>query len=93
MRKGLLAAALLGFLASAWSVNAAPLNIVALGASNTAGQGHRVGAEVGRAHRSTSPITGSTEEITATASAMSPPRIITGRPCRLTKLGPRMCMR
>ncbi len=39
MRKGLLAAALLGFLASAWSVNAAPLNIVALGASNTAGQG------------------------------------------------------
>src|SRR5580692_13093023 len=39
MRKGLLAAALLGFLASAWSANAAPLNIVALGASNTAGQG------------------------------------------------------
>ena len=45
MRKGLLAAALLGFLASAWSVNAAPLNIVALGASNTAGlgQGHHPG--------------------------------------------------
>ena len=39
MRKSVLAVALLGFLASAWSANAAPLNIVALGASNTAGRG------------------------------------------------------
>jgi acyl-CoA thioesterase-1 len=39
MRGSLLAAALLGFLAGAWSANAAPLNIVALGASNTAGMG------------------------------------------------------
>ena len=39
MRRTLLAVALLGFLASAWSANAASLNIVALGASNTAGMG------------------------------------------------------
>jgi acyl-CoA thioesterase I len=39
MRKSLLAVALLGFLASAWNANAASLNIVALGASNTAGRG------------------------------------------------------
>ena len=39
MRKSLLAVALLGLLASAWSASAAPLNIVALGASNTAGRG------------------------------------------------------
>jgi len=39
MRKSLLAVAFLGFLASAWSANAASLNIVALGASNTAGRG------------------------------------------------------
>ena len=45
------------------------------------------------AHRSTSPITGSTEEMTATASAMRPPRSKSGSACRLTKLGPRMCMR
>jgi acyl-CoA thioesterase I len=39
MRRNLVAVALLGFLASAWSANAASLNIVALGASNTAGMG------------------------------------------------------
>jgi acyl-CoA thioesterase-1 len=39
MRKSLLAAGLLAFLAGAWSANAAPLNIVALGASNTSGSG------------------------------------------------------
>jgi acyl-CoA thioesterase I len=39
MRKALLAGTLLGILASAWGANAAPLDIVALGASNTAGQG------------------------------------------------------
>jgi acyl-CoA thioesterase I len=39
MRKSLLAVAFLGFLASAWSASAASLNIVALGASNTAGRG------------------------------------------------------
>ena len=49
------------------------------------------GVEV--AHRSTSPMTGSTEEMTATASAMVPPRSSNGRACRLTKLGARMCMR
>ena len=50
-----------------------------------------VGGEV--AHRSTSPMTGSTEEMTATASAMVPPRSSSGSACRLTKLGARMCMR
>jgi len=39
MRKSSLAGALLGLLASAWSASAAPLNIVALGASNTSGSG------------------------------------------------------
>ncbi len=39
MRKIVMGLALLGFLASAWSASAAPLNIVALGASNTAGRG------------------------------------------------------
>jgi acyl-CoA thioesterase-1 len=39
MRGPLLAVALLGLLASAWGASAAPLNIVALGASNTAGKG------------------------------------------------------
>jgi hypothetical protein len=36
---------------------------------------------------------GSTLEMTATASAMKPPRIMCGSVCRFTKLGPRMCMR
>ena len=45
------------------------------------------------AHRSTSPMTGSTEEMTATASAINPPRNRTGSTWRLTKLGPRMCRR
>ena len=62
------------------------------GRGGPAGRAHRDGA--GRfAHRSTSPITGSMVEQTATASASSPPRIITGSPWRLTKLGPRMCIR
>jgi len=39
LRKDLLAGALLGILTSAWGANAAPLDIVVLGASNTAGQG------------------------------------------------------
>src|SRR5450631_277465 len=39
MRKIVTSVAALGFLASAWSASAAPLNIVALGASNTAGRG------------------------------------------------------
>ena len=39
MRRSLVAAALLGFLASSVSADAASLNIVALGASNTAGMG------------------------------------------------------
>ena len=57
----------------------------------SAGRGR---CRVGRtAHRSTSPITGSMVEQTATASAKRPPRIITGRAWRLTKLGPRMCIR
>ena len=51
----------------------------------------QVGGEV--AHRSTSPMTGSTDEITATASAIRPPRNNTGNAWRLTKLGPRMCIR
>ena len=50
-----------------------------------------VGVEV--AHRSTSPMIGSTEEMTATASAIRPPRSSSGRAWRLTKLGARMCMR
>ncbi len=55
------------------------------------GPGADVRVEV--AHRSTSPMTGSTDEMTATASAMVPPRSSNGRACRLTKLGARMCMR
>jgi len=39
MRKFATSLAVLGFLASAWSASAAPLNVVALGASNTAGRG------------------------------------------------------
>jgi acyl-CoA thioesterase-1 len=39
MRKHLAVVALLASLTGAWSANAAPLNIVALGASNTAGMG------------------------------------------------------
>ncbi len=44
-------------------------------------------------YRSTSPRTGSTEEMTATASAIRPPCIMCGRHWMLTKLGPRMCSR
>jgi len=43
--------------------------------------------------RSTSPSTGSTEEMTATASATKPPRIMCGSACTLTKDGARTCMR
>jgi acyl-CoA thioesterase-1 len=39
MRRIVIGLAVLGFLASAWSAGAAPLSIVALGASNTAGSG------------------------------------------------------
>jgi acyl-CoA thioesterase-1 len=39
MRKIVTGLAVVGFLVSAWSASAAPLNIVALGASNTAGRG------------------------------------------------------
>src|ERR1019366_10267783 len=39
MRRSFFALVLLGFLASAWRADAASLNIVALGASNTAGMG------------------------------------------------------
>ena len=39
MRRSFFAVAFLGFLASAWRADAASLNIVALGASNTAGMG------------------------------------------------------
>ena len=59
------------------------------GERGAAGGGH--GGGLG--HRSTSPITGSMVEQTTTASASRPPRIMTGMPCRLTKLGPRMCIR
>ena len=48
---------------------------------------------IGESHRSTSPRTGSTEEITATASATRPPRIMCGRHWMLANEGPRMCMR
>src|SRR5206468_7173189 len=44
-------------------------------------------------YRSTSPRIGSTEEITATASAIKPPRNMCGRHWMLTKLGPRTCNR
>jgi acyl-CoA thioesterase-1 len=40
---------LLGFMASAWSAGTAPLNVVALGASNTAGRGQ--GSHPGRVSR------------------------------------------
>ena len=53
----------------------------------------QVGGQMALAHRSTSPMTGSTDEITATASAIRPPRSSNGSACRLTKLGPRMCIR
>src|SRR5690606_11900641 len=49
-------------------------------------------AEAGH-QRSTSPMIGSTEEMTATASAMSPPCMRCGSVWRFTKLGPRMCIR
>ena len=39
------------------------------------------------------PMTGSTEAIVATLSAISESAIMTGRPCRLAKDGARMCMR
>jgi acyl-CoA thioesterase-1 len=39
MRKIVKGLAVVGFLASAWAASAAPLNIVALGASNTSGSG------------------------------------------------------
>ena len=54
------------------------------------------GAIVGRqvAHqRSTSPMTGSTEEMTAMASAIRPPLSKGGSVCRFTKLGPLICIR
>src|SRR5947207_7572072 len=46
-----------------------------------------------RHYLSTSPMIGSTEEMTATPSARNPPRIMWGSVCRFTKLGPRMRMR
>ncbi len=55
--------------------------------------GLRPGVRVEVAHRSTSPMTGSTEEMTATASAIIAPRRSSGSACRLTKLGARMCIR
>jgi NADH-quinone oxidoreductase subunit D len=45
------------------------------------------------AQRSTSPITGSIDEMTATASATRPPFSITGSVWRLANDGPRMCIR
>ena len=53
MRKLVTSLAALGFLASAWTASAAPLNIVALGASNTAGKGqgkHPGGVERNQAY-------------------------------------------
>ena len=46
-----------------------------------------------RHQRSTSPSTGSTLEMTATASAIKPPRSMCGMHWMLTKLGARTCMR
>src|SRR5690606_19459527 len=46
-----------------------------------------------RDERSTLPMIGSTDEMTATASAIMPPRSMWGRVCRFTNEGPRMCMR
>ena len=51
-----------------------------------------VGAQ-SRHYLSTSPITGSTEEMTATASATMPPRSRCGNVCRFTNDGPRMWSR
>ena len=45
------------------------------------------------AHRSTSPMTGSTVEMTVTVSDMVPPRINSGTACKLVKLGARVCIR
>jgi hypothetical protein len=45
------------------------------------------------AHRSTSPSTGSTDEMMATASATRRPRIMCGRHWMLTNDGARMCRR
>ena len=56
------------------------------------GPGAVVGGQVGH-QRSTSPMTGSTEEMTATASAISPPRRSGGSAWRFTKLGALMCIR
>ena len=73
--------------------------VLAEGGAGTGIAGHdRLGAGavvVGQARhqRSTSPMIGSTDEMTAMASAMSPPRSSAGSDCRLTKLGARMCMR
>ena len=44
-------------------------------------------------HRSTSPMMGSTDEMTATPSAIRPPSMRWGSVWRFTKLGPRMCIR
>ena len=44
-------------------------------------------------HRSTSPITGSTVEITVTVSDKVPPRKSSGTACRFVKLGARVCIR
>ena len=52
-----------------------------------------LGGEAGHDYRSTSPMIGSTDEMTATASAIRPPRSMWGIDCRFTKDGPRMCMR
>ncbi len=45
------------------------------------------------AHRSTSPMTGSTVEMTVMVSDMEPPRMSRGTAWRLTKLGARTCSR
>src|SRR5690606_9377266 len=54
--------------------------------------GQALGAQA-RHQRSTSPMIGSTEEITATASATRPSCIMWGSVWMFTKLGARMCMR
>ncbi len=53
---------------------------------------YHLGREVA-AHRSTSPMTGSTDDMVAMASATKPPRSITARLWRFTKDGPLMCIR
>jgi hypothetical protein len=45
------------------------------------------------AHRSTSPMTGSTVEMQVMASETDPPRISSGTAWRFTKLGARTCRR